>query len=315
MDVNIIIEEYIKHMQALNYAKKTIELYHWGLMCFAAFLASINIINFRQVTRKIIYAYQSMITDEPIAAETRAIKIRAVKRLFEYLTENHRLLINPTDGIVEVSRKHRKIGTVLTMKEINLLLEQPNLSLPMQIRDRAIMEVLYSTAIRADELLKLTVYDPDLNDNLLYVRKGKGGNDRVVPLHENAAGFLEEYLKKIRPQQPKSKKESERTLFLKKTGQPFTHGALTSSLRLYRIKAGINKNVTAHTFRRTCATHMLQQGSDIRYIQKLLGHKHLKTTQQYTKVVPLDIKRTHNKTHPNHERGKKEKRETKENED
>lgn len=312
MNVNIIIEEYIKQMQVLNYAKRTIELYTWSLTCFSEYLALINITNLRQVTRNTIYDYQAIITDELIAPETRAIKIRAVKRLFEYLTENHRLLINPTDGIVEICRKNRKIGIVLTTSEMNLLLKQPNLSLPMQIRDRTIMEVLYSTAIRADELLNLTVHDVDLNAGLLYIRKGKGGKERVVPLNNNATEFLKEYLEKIRPHQTnfclklnKNLNKKERTLFLKKTGEPFTHGALTTNLRLYRISAKIEKSVTAHTFRRTCATHMLQNGADIRYIQKLLGHKYLKTTQQYTKVIPVDIKKTHDKTHPNQKKENK----------
>jgi len=305
MNVSIIIKEYIKQMQVLNYAKRTIKLYTWGLTCFSDYLTAINIKNILKITRNTIYDYQAIITDEAIAPETRAIKIRSVKRLFEYLTESHRLLINPTDGIVEICRKNRKIGIVLTIDEMNILLKQPNLSLPMQIRDRAIMEVLYSTAIRADELLSLTVHDADLNNNLLYIRKGKGGKERVVPLNNNATEFLQEYLEKIRPDQTKfclNLNKKERTLFLKKTGQPLTHGALTTNLRLYRINAKIEKSVTAHTFRRTCATHMLQQGADIRYIQKLLGHKYLKTTQHYTKVIPCDVKKTHEQTHPNHKK-------------
>ena len=310
MNVIIIIKEYIKHMQALNYADKTIEIYTWGLTCFSDYLALIKVEDLRQITRKTICDYQAALADEPIKAETRATKIRAVKRLFEYLTGRHMLLINPTEGIVEVSRKNRKIGVVLTIEEITLLLKQPNLSLPMQIRDRAIMEVLYSTAIRANELLSLTVHDVDLANGLIHIRKGKGGVDRVVPLNDQAARFLREYLEHIRPVQIKDK--DERTLFLIKTGQPLTNGALTANLRIYRTQADIEKNVTAHTFRRTCATHMLQQGADIRYIQTLLGHKSLKTTQQYTKVVPVDIKKTHQKTHPNQ---RKERRKSTKNED
>lgn len=300
MNVGIVIKEYIKHMQTAGYADKTLEIYTWGLTCFSEYLAVTKISDIRQITRKTMCDYQAVLADEPIKPETRASKIRAVKRLFEYLTESHMLLINPTEGIVEVSRKNSSIGVVLTIDEVTRLLEKPNLSLPMQIRDRAIMEVLYSTAIRANELLNLTVHDADLANGLVHIRKGKGSVDRVVPLNDQAAGFLREYLEHIRPVQVKDK--DERILFLKKTGEPLTHGALTSNLRIYRTQAGIEKNVTAHTFRRTCATHMMQKGADIRYIQSLLGHKYLKTTQRYTKVLPVDIKKTHQQTHPNQRR-------------
>jgi len=142
------------------------------------------------------------------------------------------------------------------------------------------------------------VYDVDLKDQVLFIRKGKGKRQRVVPFGTSAANYIKEYLEKVRPRHTK-KHPKERRLFLTVEGLPMTWNAIKAKLHDYRKLAGINYPIGLHTFRRTCATHMLQNGADIRYIQKLLGHKYLKTTQQYTKIMPVDVKKTHNNTHPN----------------
>ena len=120
--------------------------------------------------------------------------------MFEYLVETHRLLVNPIEGIVETCRKNRKTGPVLTVAEVKKLLSQPDLSFKTQIRDKAIMEVFYSTAIRLNELLQLEIYHADLKDKVLYIRKGKGDKQRVVPLGKNAVKQLREYLCQRRPE-------------------------------------------------------------------------------------------------------------------
>ena len=300
MDIIVTITEFKRHMQIRGYAEKTIELYSWGLECFRQYLKERHIDDLRKVSRQTIEDYQAQVMTQPLAMETKATKIRALKRLFESLEENHQLLINPTEGIVETSRKGRKIGPVLTIEEMKRLLDQPNVSLAVQIRDKAIMEVMYSTGIRSNELLSLQVYDVDLRDKVLYIRKGKGKRQRVVPLGKRAVQYLREYLEKIRPRHAR-KNPKERALFLSNRGLSLTWNAMRANINQYQQKAGIKKRVGLHTFRRSCATHMLQQGADIRYIQKLLGHKYLSTTQAYTKVIPVDLKQTHNRTHPGKE--------------
>ena len=297
MDVVVVIVEFKNQLKARGYAEATIEGYSKNLDLFRRYLDDRRITDIRKVNHQVILDYQEKVMSEPIAMESKALKIRPVKRLFEYLVETHRLLINPTEGIVETCRKNRKIGTVLTVDEVKRLLAQPNLSLRTHIRDRAIMEVFYSTGIRLDELLSLEVYHVDLKDRVLYIRKGKGKKQRVVPLGKHAAKYLKEYLEKIRSWYAK-KNPKERKLFLLQTGLPMTPASIRSFIREYRLKAKIKKPLSPHTFRRTCATQLLQQGADIRYIQELLGHKRLSTTQGYTKDMPVDVKETHNKTHP-----------------
>jgi len=129
------------------------------------------------------------------------------------------------------------------------------------------------------------------------IRKGKGRKQRVVPIGKTAMQYVREYLEKIRPSHAR-KHAGERTLFLKNTGQPLEPSNIRIALREYRGKAGIKKPVSPHTFRRTCATHLIQQGADIRYVQELLGHSRLNSTQLYTKVIPVEVKKTHDQSHP-----------------
>ena len=297
MDILTTIAEYKNHLRVAGYAAATIDGYRKGLDRFSGYLAGLGVTDLRTVTHQMIVAYQETVMAESTAMETKALKLRPVKRLFEHLTATHKLLINPAEGIVETCRKNREIGVVLTAEEVKKLMEQPNLSLKTGIRDRAIMEVLYATAIRLDELLHLEVYHADFKDKVLYIRKAKGNKQRVVPLGKTAAAWLREYLEKIRPHYAR-KNVRQRRLFLLNTGCALTPAAIRTSLRNYRIKAAIKKPVSPHTFRRTCATHLLQAGADIRYIQKLLGHRHLSTTQTYTKIMPMEVKKTHDRTHP-----------------
>ncbi len=297
MDILTTITEFKRHLKAAGYAEATLDSYRKGLGQFLRYLQEENISDIRKVSHQVIVDYQQVVMSQPIAMESKALKLRPVKRLFEHLVQSHKLLINPAEGIVETCRKNRKIGPVLTLKEVKQLMDQPNLSLKIGIRDRAIMEVLYATAIRLNELLSLEVYHVDLADKVLYIRKGKGRKQRVVPLGKAATARLREYLEKIRGYYAR-KRPKQRRLFLLNTGDALTPGCIRSNLRKYRIEAGIIKPVSPHTFRRTCATHLLQAGVDIRYIQKLLGHRHLKTTQAYTKIMPVEVKRMHDKTHP-----------------
>jgi integrase/recombinase XerD len=297
MDVIVTIAEYKNHLKVRGYAPSSIACYSRGIDLFCAYLQERQINDIRAVTKQIIFDYQAKIMERPIEMESKALEIRPVKRLFEYLMDNNNLLINPAEGIVETNRTNRKIGSTLTVTEMQHLLDTPNLSLRTGIRDKAVLELLYCTAIRKNELLNLEVYHADLKDKVLYVRKAKGRKQRVVPLGNNAAKYLKEYLEKIRPHYAK-KNPKERKLFLSNAGLPLTGGALQCLIRTSRIAAGIKKPVSAHAFRRSCATHLIQQGADVRYVQKLLGHSRLKTTQFYTKVMPVEVKQTHEKTHP-----------------
>ena len=293
MDVSKTISRFKRNLTARGYSEHTVFTYSRNLDQFQKHLESRGISDLLQVTRSVILDYQHVLSLERNAPETKAIKMRSVKRFFEYLVSENKLLINPTEGIVEVSRKNRKIGTVLTLAEMNTLLDQPDDS-KIGIRNKAIMELLYSTGIRTDELLHLTVKDLNREDLTLSIRTSKGGNERVVPVGKRALTYVQRYL-----DLPLINTTHDKRLFINRFGETLSGGVLRAFLNRYQKKAGIKKRVSPHTFRRTCATHLLQNGADIRYIQKLLGHKDLKTTQAYTKVLSVDVKKIHEKTHPN----------------
>lgn len=297
MDVVVVITEFKQMLTARGYSPATVAHYRHYLSSFNRWLHDNGITNLKQVTAKVLADYQGYVKQKPIAPETQALYIRPVKRLFEYLVDAGRLLIDPSENIVETCRKNRKMPPVLAEDQVKRLLNQPNLSTTAGLRDRAVLEVLYASAVRRNELLNLSIYDADLKDDVLYIRKAKGRVQRVVPLTKTAAGFVKEYLTRIRPRWA-DKQPKERRLFLINTGKPLNAGALAALIRKYRIAAKIKTPVSAHTFRRSCATHMLRAGADIRYIQALLGHRSLRTTQRYTRVAAADIKQTHQKSHP-----------------
>jgi integrase/recombinase XerD len=155
MEIRASILELTQHLQARGYAQTTITCYRKALKPFTRYLADRGITDLRRVRHQEILAYQAAVMAEPVAMETKAQKLRAVKRLFEYLNASHQLLLNPAEGIVETCRKGRKLGPVLSVAEVQRLLAQPNLSRPTGLRDRALMDVLYATGIRLNELLQL----------------------------------------------------------------------------------------------------------------------------------------------------------------
>jgi integrase/recombinase XerD len=298
MEAAVMIAEFKQYLHTCGYTPKTVECYSGYLKPFQRYLLDHDITDIKAVTGNVIQDYHTRVMARSYAVETKALHIRPVKRLFEYLIRTNRLLIDPTEGIVETHRKNRKLAPVLTVEEMQKLIKQPNLSLRTGIRDRAVMEVLYSTAIRLDEMLHLEVYHVDLKDKVVFVRKGKGRRQRVVPLGKQAGIYLKEYLTRIRPYWVR-KNPRQRRLFLTHSGLPMSGQCVRGFIRIYRLASGIQTPVSPHTFRRSCATHLVQQGADIRYVQKLLGHSDLKTTQIYSRLAPMDVKQTHQRTHPN----------------
>lgn len=297
MDVVVTILEFKKYLASCGYASRTVDSYRDNLAPFAAYLQSLGISDLRQVTTTIIEDYRHQVMGTKLAAESKALRLRPVKRLFEHLVATHKLLINPAEGIIETNRKKRRIGPVLSLGEVKRLMAEPNLSLRPHLRNRAIMELMYATGIRINELVCLDVHDVELADKAVFIRKGKGRKQRVVPMGARATGFIKEYLENVRPWWARNNPRQPR-LWLNHHGRAMTGNNVRSMLRRYRLAAGIKTPVSPQTLRRSCATHMLAAGADIRYVQQLLGHVRLTTTQFYTKVRPAEVKETHHKTHP-----------------
>jgi integrase/recombinase XerD len=185
---------------------------------------------------------------------------------------------------------------VLTVAEVERILAVPVQSDALGLRDRAMMEVLYATGVRRTELSRLRVDDVDVERMTLMVRQGKGKKDRVVPLGERAMAWVRRYLDHVRPELVTS--ETEHGLFVGTLGEPMCPGWVTERVRRYVEKSGIGKKGACHLFRHTMATLMLEGGADVRYVQEMLGHATIETTQLYTQVSIQKLREVHAATHP-----------------
>ena len=185
---------------------------------------------------------------------------------------------------------------ILTASDAETILNQPDTNTITGIRDRAIMEVLYSTGMRRMELVNLKTTDIDIDRGTILIRHGKGDKDRMIPIGERAIQWIEKYLNECRPELAIGM--SENILFLNTYGEEIGLTWLSRIVRNYIDKANINKTGSCHLFRHTMATLMLENGADIRYIQAMLGHAKLDTTQIYTQVSIQKLKDIHTATHP-----------------
>jgi integrase/recombinase XerD len=185
---------------------------------------------------------------------------------------------------------------VLSVAEIEQVLAQPNINDPLGLRDRALMETLYSTGMRRLELVNLKLYDLDTERGTVTIRQGKGKKDRVIPIGDRATAWIDKYIREARPQLVME--PDDHTVFLSNAGEPFCLDHLSDLVRTHVDAANIGKRGACHLFRHSMATLMLENGADIRYIQQMLGHADIKTTQIYTQVSIRQLKRIHDATHP-----------------
>lgn len=294
--------KYLESIIAAGLAKTTISAYLRNLEKFCAFMGANRITDFEKVDRQLIVDYQLLIARETNywgRKNTVASQIGMTKGViffFNFLYDNNYLLYNPAKGIRYPRLPKHLPRNIITEAEASKILEQPDLHTRYGFRDRAILEVFYSTGIRHAELRNLEISDVELQSGSLLVREGKGGKDRYVPLGRVACQFLENYIQHVRPfflvNTPTQ------ALFLSYKGNGIKKSALDVMIRKYAKKAKIKKVVSAHTWRHACATHLVNRGMDIRHVQALLGHASLNTTQVYTRVAIEDLKRVIRKHHP-----------------
>lgn len=284
-----------------GYSPATIHNCSDQLKRFDEWLARKRIRDLRALTPAKMRQYQAHVRAEPICRATQALRVRAVKRLYSFLAEQGRLLIDPAEGLREPRRRDSLPRPVLTQAEMARLLAVPDVRQPYGIRNRALLEVLYGSGVRVGELERVSDQDVDLCAQTLQLRHTKGGRPRVVPLGRNAAHWLGKYLDEVRPELA-GERPSERALFVVSGGRPMRQYLVRQILTRNRARAKIRKAISPHLLRHTCATHLMQAGADVRSIQELLGHVRLSSTTIYTRVAPVDVKATHRRYHPGNRR-------------
>ena len=308
----LMIEKFLEQARVLGWSHRTIDAYRSHLGFFLAYLdAETDAQEITEVLPETLHAYQTNLytwTNEDgrgLSIATQAARLSAVRSFFRYLVRTDVLLYDPAANVMPPKRKGILPRSILSKKEIARLLAAPDLNTPLGLRDRAMLEVLYSTGIRNAELRALKVYDLDLDRGLLRVNEGKNAKDRVVPMGGPASNYLREYITEGRPKLLAGRNgdgTTEQTVFLSKTGRPLRTLGVIYPIQKHAKRAGIERKITPHTFRHTFATHMLQGRADIRHIQAMLGHSSVATTQIYTRVEVTDLKAVHRRCHPRERR-------------
>lgn len=287
----------LAHLRLRRYSPATLRNYGEQLKRFGEWLPQALAADLRRITRADIDLYQTYVRGEPIGVETQALRLRAVKRLFDYLVSEGRLLLHPADHVVEIRRRDRLPKAVLSVKQVCQLLASPDTTTALGLRDRALLELLYATGIRVGELEQVWLGDWERGQQTLVIRHGKGGKPRVVPTGTTAAQWLARYVDEVRPALVRPR-PFERALFVVRGGHALHAAQIRQILKGYQVRCHLRKAVTPHALRHACATHLLQAGADIRVIQELLGHARLDSTAVYTRVAVADLKVMHARYHP-----------------
>ena len=249
------------------------------------------------VDQPLLQQYISSLRARDYADATVARKVAAVKSFFNYLTAEGLVPNDPTESLSS-PRVGKTLPKALSVREVDELLEQPRKrSTPESKRDRAMLELLYATGVRVSELVALNLDSIELHNNRATVRcLGKGGKERLIPIHEQAVHALRIYLQQARPELARSRRE--KALFINRRGERLTRQGFWLILKNYAKAANIPNDVTPHTLRHSFATHMLRGGAPLRSVQELLGHANISTTQVYTQLTNDHVRRVYDNAHP-----------------
>lgn len=249
-----------------------------------------------QVSRQQLIAYLVRLKQEGRAASTVARKLASIKAFYRFLTAERYIRRNPAE-VLEAASRGLHLPKVLSVQEIERLLDEPNLGTLDGYRDKTMLELLYATGMRVSELVNVPVKNVDMKMQYVIVM-GKGSKERMLPLGRTALHYLEHYLSVVRQQLLHGKPDAAAELFVTGWGGPMTRERFYEIIVAYGKSAGISKRVTPHMLRHSFATHLLNNGTDLRIVQELLGHADISTTQIYTHLDVERLREVYDKTHP-----------------
>ncbi len=289
------IDDYIAFIAVeKGLSAKTLEAYSNDLVEFSIYMENIGVNSPEQSKTSHILNWLSYLKKRQITPVTITRKLSSIRGFFKYLLMEGRIEASPT-SVIGNPKTARKLPLVLSAKEVEKLLSQPDTTKPTGIRDRTILEVLYSCGLRATEVVSLRLEQIDLDVGFLRIW-GKGNKERVIPLGEEASFWLNKYIKEARPKL--LKKANSFYCFVGMRGKPLTRQRLWQIIKKYSISAGLKDKIYPHCLRHCFATHLLEGGADLRAVQMLLGHSDINTTQIYTHLDTEYLRQIHKKYHP-----------------
>lgn len=290
-----LVNEFLTFLQVeKGLSKNTLDSYGRDLKKYIEFLKSQKIPSFSETNRTIIISYFLQLQKKGHASSTISRNLASIRAFYQFLVRERYLDKDPTINL-ESPKLEKRLPKVLSVKEVDLLLEQPDIKKPLGLRDKAMLELLYATGIRVTELITLDITDVELD--MGYIKcLGKGSKERIVPIGSEAVKFLEQYI--LTERKKLIKKREEKALFVNHHGYRLTRQGFWKIIKRYAKRAKINKQITPHTLRHSFATHLLENGADLRSVQELLGHADISTTQIYTHITKKRLREVYSKTHP-----------------
>jgi integrase/recombinase XerD len=293
---------YLESLAVRNYTPDTIEGRRDALKFFLLWAHERELRQPSEITKKILESYQRHLwrwrkkNGKPLGISTQRGRLGTLKDFFSWLTKQNHIPANPASEL-EMPRPEKRLPKEpLGLHQVEAVIAAPDIADPLGLRDRAMLELFYSAGLRRIELARLRMEDLNRERQTLQIRQGKGHKDRVVPVGDRALGWLERYLDDARPRLALDAHQP--ALFLTSYGEAFNPDVISRMVTRYIKAADIDRAGSCHLLRHSCATHMLEGGADIRFIQQLLGHEKLETTAIYTQVSIEQLKDVHRRTHP-----------------
>ncbi len=288
MELTESIQNFLHYLEVVRkYSEHTIRNYQRDLDLFSQHV----FIPLENISKKEIRSFLAALAARGDSRKTQLRRVSALRSLFSYLIKQGVVLTTPFDAMDPMKRE-KSMPHPISFEEIDLFFSQPDVTTFLGLRDRSIMELLYSSGLRVSELVGLDLHDVDSGKRLLHVM-GKGKKERVVPMTENACRWIQEYLT-----HPSRLPKNTKALFLNKFGGRITTRSVDRLFEKYRLQSGIPHGITPHTIRHSIATHLLENGMDLKTIQELLGHSSLSTTTIYTKVSASFKREVYERVHP-----------------
>jgi len=300
--LEVMMREYLNALLVQNYSTNTVSNREFLIRQFIQWCIERGLAEPVEVTRPVLERYQRYLflyrkkNGEPMSFRSQHSRLVPLRMWFRWLTRRNHLLHNPASELELPKLGQPLPKTIFSAHEVEEILQLCDVADPIGLRDRAIVEVLYSTGIRRMEVIALKLYDLSLDRGVLLVRQGKGKKDRYVPIGPRAVAWLQKYIAEARPQL--ALEPDDMTVFLTAQGEGFSPDYMTSTVKARIDAAKLGKTGACHLFRHTMATLMHENGADIRFIQEILGHVKLETTQIYTHVSIRTLQQVHATTHP-----------------